>query len=98
MLTATSSMRGSQLHSHDLILYLTDFSNRIFPGENAKNHDFFGGEKMKAARLYHSAIYHSAEILARYRILTEHLRQEKPPIRCRQALKRAGMSGPLKTR
>jgi hypothetical protein len=53
MLTATSSMRGSQLHSHDLILYLTDFSNRIFPVENAINRDFFGVKKMKAAAVYY---------------------------------------------
>jgi hypothetical protein len=26
----------------NLKLYLTDFSNRIFSGENAKNHDFYG--------------------------------------------------------
>jgi hypothetical protein len=33
-------------------LYLTDFLNRIFLGENTKNHEFFGVEKMKAAAVY----------------------------------------------
>jgi hypothetical protein len=34
------------------MLYLTDFLNRTFSGGNAKNHDFFGAKKMKAATVY----------------------------------------------
>ena len=39
-------------------LILTGFLKRIFPGENAKNRAFYGGEKMKPARLYHTRIKH----------------------------------------
>jgi hypothetical protein len=41
-----------------LILYLIDFSNRIFAGENAKNLAFYGEEKMKAAAVYPACIKH----------------------------------------
>jgi hypothetical protein len=41
-------------------LYLTDFLNRTFPGENAKNRDFSGKEKMKAAAIYHVRVKHRA--------------------------------------
>jgi hypothetical protein len=43
-----------------LTLYLTDFLNRKFSGENAKNRDFSGGEKMKAAAVYQARINHGA--------------------------------------
>jgi hypothetical protein len=35
-----------------LTLYLTDFLNRTFPGENTKNHAFSGRKKSKAAAVY----------------------------------------------
>jgi hypothetical protein len=44
-----------------VILYLTDFLNRIFSGENAKNRDFSGWEKMKAAAVYHPGINQGAD-------------------------------------
>jgi hypothetical protein len=37
-----------------LKLYLTDFLNRTFSGENAKDCAFFGVEKMNAAAVYPS--------------------------------------------
>jgi hypothetical protein len=43
-----------------LTLYLIGFLNRIFPGENAKNRAFCGGEKLKAAAVYHAAINQGA--------------------------------------
>jgi hypothetical protein len=43
-----------------LTLYLTDFLNRVFSGENAKNREFSGGEKMRAATVYHAGIKHGA--------------------------------------
>jgi hypothetical protein len=39
-----------------LRIYLTDFLNRTFSRENAKNHPFCGGEKMKTAAVYHAVI------------------------------------------
>jgi hypothetical protein len=45
-----------------LTLYLTDILNRIFSGENAKNHDFSGGKKMKAAAVYYSGINQGAAL------------------------------------
>jgi hypothetical protein len=41
-----------------LKLYLRDFLNRTFSGENAKNHAFSGGEKLNAAGVYHARIKH----------------------------------------
>jgi hypothetical protein len=41
-----------------LKLYLTDFLNRTFPGENAKNRDFFGGKIFKARLVYQPSIKH----------------------------------------
>jgi hypothetical protein len=43
-----------------LRLYLTDFWNRIFPGENAKNRDFSGREIIKAAAVYQTRINQAA--------------------------------------
>jgi hypothetical protein len=43
-----------------LTLYLTDFLNRIFPGENAKNHAFYGEEKSKPAAVYRRRINQGA--------------------------------------
>jgi hypothetical protein len=40
----------------DLKLYLIGFLNRTFPGENAKNRAFFGGEKLKSTAVYRSGI------------------------------------------
>jgi hypothetical protein len=34
--------------------------NRTFPGENAKNRAFCGGEKLETAAVYHNAINHGA--------------------------------------
>jgi hypothetical protein len=45
-----------------LTLYLTDFLNRIFPGENAKNRDFSGEEKLKAAAVYLAQINQGAPL------------------------------------
>jgi hypothetical protein len=43
-----------------LRLYLTDFLNRTFSREIAQNRDFYGGEKLSAACLYHAGINHDA--------------------------------------
>jgi hypothetical protein len=43
-----------------LRLYLTDFLNRTFPGENAKIRAFSGGEKLKTAAVYQTRIKHDA--------------------------------------
>jgi hypothetical protein len=40
----------------DLELYLTDFLNRIFSRENAKNRAFYGGKKSTAVSIYHAGI------------------------------------------
>src|SRR5208337_2402710 len=40
-------------------IYLTDFLNRTFAGENAKNRAFCGGEIFKSAPVYHSGINHT---------------------------------------
>jgi hypothetical protein len=43
-----------------LKLYLTHFSSRTFPGENAKNCAFSGERKMKAAAIYLDGINQGA--------------------------------------
>jgi hypothetical protein len=45
-----------------LKLYLRDFLNRTFSGENAKNHAFCGGEKLNAAAVYPTLINQGAAL------------------------------------
>jgi hypothetical protein len=45
-----------------LLLYLTDFLNRTFAGENAKNLQFCGGKYSDASSVYHEAINHGAAV------------------------------------
>ncbi len=44
----------------NLGLYLTDFQNRAFIGEIAKNRSFGGGKIRKSGPIYHARIYHAA--------------------------------------
>jgi hypothetical protein len=48
-----------------LKVYLTDFLNRTFPGENAKNRAFCGVEKMEAASVYQLHVNQGAAIRKR---------------------------------
>ncbi len=41
-------------------LYLTDFLNRTFAGENARIFDFCGGKKLKPAPVYHAKINYAS--------------------------------------
>jgi hypothetical protein len=41
-------------------IILTGFLNRTFAGENAKNHAFCGGEKLKSSGVYQARIKHGA--------------------------------------
>jgi hypothetical protein len=43
-------------------IYLTDFLNRIFARESAKNRDFCGGKYLERPPIYHSKINHGAAL------------------------------------
>jgi hypothetical protein len=51
-------------------LYLTDFLNRVFLGENAKNRAFYGGEKSTAVSIYHSGVNHDTVLAEINRLYT----------------------------
>ncbi len=44
------------------ILTLTDFENRVFVGEFAKNRDFCGGAIKKCTPVYHARVKHAAPV------------------------------------
>ncbi len=46
----------------ELELYLTDFLNRTFAGEIAKNRELCGGSKFQCAPVYHARIKHVAAV------------------------------------
>jgi hypothetical protein len=43
-----------------MTLYLTDFLNRTFSRQNAQIRAFYGGEKLRAAAVYHAGINQGA--------------------------------------
>jgi hypothetical protein len=47
-------------------LYLTDFLNRTFWGENAQNFDFCGGKIRKPGPVYHPRLNHAARLPERF--------------------------------
>jgi hypothetical protein len=57
-----------------LKLYLTDFLKRTFPGENALNHAFCGGKKLKAAAVYQASFNHGGGLWPGNRNLTHYAR------------------------
>src|SRR5208282_2725252 len=54
--------RGHSWLMRQLKLYLTDFLNRSFAGENAVFHDFRGGEILTPGAVYHAGINHRAAL------------------------------------